>query len=43
MLLIPGTASVVHLEENLAAIDLELDADDLAKLDAVEQVSRPLG
>jgi pyridoxine 4-dehydrogenase len=43
MLLIPGTTSVMHLEENLAAIDIELDADDLAELDAVEQVGRPLG
>ena len=43
MLLIPGTTSVAHLEENLAAIDLQLDADDLAELDAVEQVGRPLG
>ena len=43
MLLIPGTTSVAHLEENLAAIDLQLDADDLAKLDTVEQVGRPLG
>jgi pyridoxine 4-dehydrogenase len=43
MLLIPGTTSVAHLEENLAAIDVELDEDDLAKLDAVEQVGRPLG
>jgi aryl-alcohol dehydrogenase-like predicted oxidoreductase len=43
MLLIPGTASVTHLEENLAAIDVELDADDLAELDAVEQIGRPLG
>jgi pyridoxine 4-dehydrogenase len=43
MLLIPGTTSVVHLEQNLAAIDIELDADDLAALDAVEQVGRPLG
>lgn len=43
MLLIPGTISVAHLEENLAAIDLQLDADDLAKLDAVEPVGRPLG
>jgi aryl-alcohol dehydrogenase-like predicted oxidoreductase len=40
MLLIPGTTSVVHLEENLAAIDLQLDADDLAELDAVKQVGR---
>ena len=43
MLLIPGTISVVHLEENLAAIDVQLDADDLAELDAVEQVRRRLG
>ena len=43
MLLLPGTTSVAHLEENLAAIDLQLDADDLAKLDTVEQVGRPLG
>jgi aryl-alcohol dehydrogenase-like predicted oxidoreductase len=43
MLLIPGTASVGHLEENLAAIALHLDADDLAELDAVEQVGSPLG
>jgi pyridoxine 4-dehydrogenase len=43
MLLIPGTASVAHLEENLAAIDVELDTDDLAELDAVEPVGRPLG
>jgi aryl-alcohol dehydrogenase-like predicted oxidoreductase len=41
MLLIPGTTSVAHLEENLAAIDLELDADDLAELDAVEQTGLP--
>jgi aryl-alcohol dehydrogenase-like predicted oxidoreductase len=43
MLLIPGTISVAHLEENLAAIDLQLDAEDLAELDTVEQVGRPLG
>jgi aryl-alcohol dehydrogenase-like predicted oxidoreductase len=43
MLLIPGTTSVVHLEENLAAIDLQLDADDLANLDDVEQAGRPVG
>jgi pyridoxine 4-dehydrogenase len=43
MLLIPGTTSVTHLEANLAAIDLQLDTDDLAGLDALEQVGRPLG
>jgi aryl-alcohol dehydrogenase-like predicted oxidoreductase len=41
MLLIPGTTSVAHLEENLAAIDVELDRDDLAQLDAVVQVGSP--
>jgi aryl-alcohol dehydrogenase-like predicted oxidoreductase len=43
MLLIPGTTSIAHLEENVAAIDLELDEDDLAELEAAEQVGRPLG
>jgi aryl-alcohol dehydrogenase-like predicted oxidoreductase len=37
MLLIPGTASVRHLEENVAAIKLELDGADLAALDGVGQ------
>jgi aryl-alcohol dehydrogenase-like predicted oxidoreductase len=35
MLLIPGTSSLAHLEENVAAIDLELDADDLLALESV--------
>lgn len=34
-LLIPGTRSVGHLEENLGAGDVTLDAEALAKLDAV--------
>ena len=33
MLLIPGASSVAHLEENMAAAAIELDADDLAALD----------
>jgi aryl-alcohol dehydrogenase-like predicted oxidoreductase len=37
MLLIPGTSSIAHLEENMAAIELELDAADLAELERVEQ------
>jgi pyridoxine 4-dehydrogenase len=37
MLLIPGTTSVAHLEENMAAIEIELDAADLAVLDRVGQ------
>lgn len=34
-LLIPGTRSITHLEENLGAADVSLDADALARLDAV--------
>ena len=34
VLVIPGTGSSVHLEENVAAASLSLDADDLALLDA---------
>jgi aryl-alcohol dehydrogenase-like predicted oxidoreductase len=37
MLLIPGTRSVAHLEENMAAIELELDDDDMSALDRVDQ------
>jgi pyridoxine 4-dehydrogenase len=37
MLLIPGTTSVAHLEENVAAIEVELDDTDLAALDRVER------
>ena len=38
VLLIPGTSSVEHLEQNMAAARIALDDDDLAALDAV---SRP--
>jgi len=38
LLLIPGTKSVGHLEENMAVMDIELDADDHAELDQVEPV-----
>ena len=34
-LLIPGTRSIAHLEENLGAGDVTLDADAIARLDAV--------
>ncbi len=37
MLLIPGTSSIRHLEENAAAIKLKLDDADLDALDLVEQ------
>jgi aryl-alcohol dehydrogenase-like predicted oxidoreductase len=35
MLPIPGTSSLAHLEENVAAAGLELDADELAALGAL--------
>jgi aryl-alcohol dehydrogenase-like predicted oxidoreductase len=41
ILLIPGTSSVGHLEENLAAGDLRLDAGDLDALDQATQVGDP--
>ncbi len=34
MLPIPGTSQVAHLEENLAAADLRLSADEMARLEA---------
>jgi aryl-alcohol dehydrogenase-like predicted oxidoreductase len=43
MLLIPGTTSIAHLEENLAAIEIDLSPDDVAELDAVEPAGRPPG
>ena len=36
MLLIPGTSSIAHLEENMAAIEIELADGDLAALDRVD-------
>jgi pyridoxine 4-dehydrogenase len=42
ILLIPGTSSVAHLEENLAAADVELDAGDLAALEDVVPAGDPL-
>jgi pyridoxine 4-dehydrogenase len=42
ILLIPGTSSIAHLEENLAAAELALDADDLEALDAVGPAGNPL-
>ena len=35
ILLIPGTSSLGHLEENLAAADVTLSDDDVAALDPV--------
>ena len=42
ILLIPGTSSVAHLEENLAAADVALDADDMTALDDVVPAGGPL-
>jgi pyridoxine 4-dehydrogenase len=35
VLLIPGTSSVQHLRENLAAAEVELPAEALARLNAI--------
>jgi aryl-alcohol dehydrogenase-like predicted oxidoreductase len=43
VLLIPGTSSVAHLEQNLAAGDVELDGEDMAALEDAEQAGDPLG
>jgi aryl-alcohol dehydrogenase-like predicted oxidoreductase len=42
ILLIPGTSSVAHLEENMAAADLALDEQDLAQLQNATQVGHPM-
>jgi len=43
ILLIPGTSSVSHLEENLAAGEIALDEEDLARLEQVTPVANPGG
>jgi pyridoxine 4-dehydrogenase len=42
MLLIPGTTSVAHLEQNMAAADVELDETDIAELENATQLGHPL-
>jgi len=42
MLLIPGTSSVSHLEENMAAADARLDESDLTELENATQLGDPL-
>jgi pyridoxine 4-dehydrogenase len=42
VLLIPGTSSLEHLEENLAAGSLELDSDAMTELGRVTQDSNSL-
>ncbi len=41
ILLIPGTSSIAHLEENLGAADVTLDGEDMAALAEVEQAGTP--
>ena len=41
ILLIPGTSSVGHLRENVAAKDLTLDAETLAELEALSYAAAP--
>ncbi|NPD67392.1 aldo/keto reductase family oxidoreductase [Lichenicola cladoniae] len=41
VLLIPGTSSLAHLRENLAAAELELPDDVLAKLDTIGRPAAP--
>jgi aryl-alcohol dehydrogenase-like predicted oxidoreductase len=42
ILLIPGTSSVAHLEQNMAALDIELDESDLGDLEHATQLGDPL-
>ncbi len=42
ILLIPGTTNVSHLEENMAAGEIELDAADMARLDEAKELGNPL-
>jgi pyridoxine 4-dehydrogenase len=42
ILLIPGTSSLGHLRENLAAAELELPADAMARLDAIGKSNAPM-
>jgi len=41
LLLIPGTSSVAHLHENLAAATLQLPADAVARLDTIGAAATP--
>ncbi|HEY1688319.1 MAG TPA: oxidoreductase [Solirubrobacteraceae bacterium] len=42
ILLIPGTSSVQHLEENLAAGEIALDEQDMQRLEQARQLGDPL-
>ena len=40
---IPGTKRTLYLEENAGAVDVQLDADDLQRLDAAAPVAGTSG
>jgi aryl-alcohol dehydrogenase-like predicted oxidoreductase len=42
ILLIPGTSSIAHLEENVAAGEIELDEQDMQRLEQAVQLGDPL-
>ncbi len=42
ILLIPGTSSIAHLEENLAAGEIELDRQDMQSLDEANGIGDPI-
>ena len=42
ILLIPGTSSVEHLKENIAAADVELDEQDMRALESATQLGEPV-
>jgi aryl-alcohol dehydrogenase-like predicted oxidoreductase len=42
ILLIPGTSSIVHLEENIAAGEIELDENDMEALEDATQLGDPM-
>ncbi len=42
ILLIPGTSSIGHLEENLAAADVELDDEDMQSLEGATELGDPM-
>jgi aryl-alcohol dehydrogenase-like predicted oxidoreductase len=42
ILLIPGTSSIQHLEENIAAGDIELDEDEMQTLEGATRLGSPI-
>jgi aryl-alcohol dehydrogenase-like predicted oxidoreductase len=42
ILLIPGTSSIQHLEENIAAGDIELDEQDMQRLEGATELGSPI-